>query len=241
MTRSRNEQIDAADGDHFDAHVVIPDSGAGPGILVIQEIWGVNDYIKEAGERLAELGYVTLAPDLFWRMERNVALPHDDEGLQKGLELGQRLDPQRAVEDCNRAFEHLSKLPEVRGRPGVLGFCLGGSLAYFVAASGNPTVAVSYYGSAVPDALDQVERISCPILFHFGGADPYIPRERIEDARRACEGRPHVEFHVHEGAGHAFENYKAPMFHNPEAARAAWKITADFLRRNLPVTQGAAS
>jgi carboxymethylenebutenolidase len=232
---TRTEQV-AADGDHFDAHVVVPDSGAGPGILLIHEIWGVNDYIQEAGERLAELGYVSLAPDLFWRMERNVALPHDDEGLAKGLEFGQRLDFEAAAGDCGRALEHLSELPEVRGRPGVLGFCLGGSLAYFVAASADPAVAVSYYGSAVPDALDLAEQISCPILYHFGGADPYIPRERVEEVRRALAGRPHVEFHVHEGAGHAFENYKAPRFHNPQAARAAWEMTADFLRRNLPAS-----
>jgi carboxymethylenebutenolidase len=234
VSTSRTEHVAAADGGHFDGHVVVPDAGSAPALLLIHEIWGVNDYIKGAAERLSELGYVTLAPELFWRMERNVALPHDEEGLKKGLEFGQRLDFELAVADCHSALDHLATLPEVDGRPGVIGFCLGGSLAYFVAASADPCAAVSYYGSAVPGALDQADRITCPILFHFGGDDPYIPREGVEEARRALEGRPNVEFHVYEGAGHAFENHKAPMFYNARAAKAAWEVTTDFLRRHLP-------
>jgi carboxymethylenebutenolidase len=236
MPTTRTEQVEAPDGGRFDAHIVIPDSGFGPGLLFIHEIFGVNDYVKETGERLARLGYVSLAPDLFWRIERNVALSHDEEGLAKGLELGQRLDFEQAAADSVAALEYMSALTEVRGTPGVLGFCLGGNVAYFVAASADPSVAVSYYGSAVPNALDLADRISCPILFHFGGADPYIPRERVEEARRALQGRPNVELHVYEGAGHAFENYKAPMFYNPAAAAQAWETTTEFLRRNLPIT-----
>ena len=124
---------------------------------------------------------------------------------------------------------------EVTGGVGVLGFCLGGTLAYLVAAAASPDAAVSYYGSGVPGALDQADDITCPLLVHFGGDDPYIPREQIEAAREALASRPGVSFVVHEGAGHAFDNSLAPMFHQPEAAGAAWQHTADFLAEALPV------
>jgi carboxymethylenebutenolidase len=117
----------------------------------------------------------------------------------------------------------------------VFGFCLGGSVAFFAAARFEPDFAVSYYGSAVPDAVGMANDITCPILFHFGGADSYIPREAVDRARRALETRDNVEFHVHEGAGHAFDN-RAPMFHNAEAAAAAWRLTTDFLTRRIPAT-----
>ncbi len=231
----RSEEVAAPDGSgSFTCHVAVPDAGSGPGVVVVHEIFGVNDYVTAACRRLADLGYVALAPDLFWRIAPGLALPHDEDGLARAMENVQRFDGELAVGDAAAALDHLRSLPEVRGGVGVLGFCLGGTLAYLVAATASPDAAVSYYGSGVADALDAADGISCPVLLHFGDDDAYIPRERIEAVRSALGDRPQIDVVVHEGAGHAFDNHLAPAFHQPDAAERAWRRTTEFLQEALP-------
>ena len=219
----------------MDAHVSLPESGSGPGIVVIQEIYGVGDYIKESVDRLAGLGYVALAPDLYWRIEPGIALEHDEAGLAKAFETVQKLDQELAVRDSIDALKALRELPEVTDRrAGVLGFCLGGTLAFGVAIQADPDVAVCYYGSGIAGALERADAISCPVLFHFGGQDQFIPREQIDRVCTFAESRPDMECHIQEDAGHAFDNHEAPMFHQPGAAARAWEITREFLARTLP-------
>jgi carboxymethylenebutenolidase len=227
-------QIPTPDGGEMGAHVSLPESGQGPGVLVLMEIYGVGSYIKRATERLAELGYVALAPDLYRRIEPGLELDHDEAGLHRALETVQRLDLEGAVDDSVTALGALRELPEVGGRPvAVLGFCLGGSLAYFAAAAADPAAAVCYYGSAIPDALDRASSIGCPVLFHFGREDTYIPVEGAERVCAAAEQRDGWECHIQPDAGHAFDNHDAPMFSRPEAAARAWALTRDFLARGL--------
>ena len=219
----------------MDADVALPASGSGPGLVVLQEIFGVGDYIKETLDRLAGLGYVALAPDLYWRIERGIALGHDDDGLAKAFETVQKLDHEPAVRDSIAALKAVRELPEVTGgNAGVLGFCLGGTLAFQVAIQADPDVAVCYYGSGIAGALDRGGEITCPVLFHFGGQDPYIPREQVDQVAAFADSRPGIECHVQEEAGHAFDNHEAPMFHQPDAAARAWEITRGFLARTLP-------
>jgi carboxymethylenebutenolidase len=231
----RVERVKTADGD-MDAHVALPASGSGPGVVVLQEIFGVGGYIKESADRLAALGYVALAPDLYWRIDRGIVHDHDEAGMGRAFETMQKLDFGLAVRDSIDALETLRALPEVTARrAGVLGFCLGGTLAFGVAVQDDPDVAVCYYGSGIASALDDGEQISCPVLFHFGGQDPYIPREQVDQVSAFAASRPGMECHVQEDAGHAFDNHDAPMFHQPEPAARAWEITKDFLARTLPV------
>lgn len=227
-------EILTSDGATMGAHVALPEAGEGPGVLVLMEIYGVGSYIKRATERLAELGYVAIAPDLYRRIAPGLELEHDENGLARALETVQRLDPQGAVEDSLIALDALRDRPEVAGQGvGVLGFCLGGSLAYEVAVAGEPAVAVCYYGSGIAGRLDQVNRISCPVLFHFGREDSYIPLEAAERVCAAADQREGWECHIQPGAGHAFDNHEAPMFSRPDAAARAWEITREFLARNL--------
>jgi carboxymethylenebutenolidase len=100
---------------------------------------------------------------------------------------------------------------------------------------------VSFYGSGVPDNIDALDRIDSPLQFHFGGSDPYIPREQVARVEEAAAGRGNVEVHVEEDAGHAFHNRKAAMFHVPEPAARAWQRTEQFLQRHLPTRHGATS
>jgi carboxymethylenebutenolidase len=232
---TRTQQIQTSDGE-MGAHVALPAAGSGPGIVLIHEIFGVNDYIRDSAQRLAELGYVVLAPDLFWRTQPGLELTNDDEGMKAGMAAVQQLDFPAAAGDVITAMDALRALPEVAdGKVGVLGFCLGGSLAYMVAADGDPDVAVVYYGSAVPGALDDADRITCPMIMHWGGADQFIAREQVDAVAAMAEGHDNIECHIHEGAGHAFDNHRSERLYVPDASAAAWELTAAFLARELPV------
>ena len=233
----REETIHGHDGHSFPGWLVVPESGAGPGMVVVQEIFGLTDYVKGVCERLASMGYVALAPDLYSRIQPGLVLDErTPDNLPRALEVMQRLDVPRAADDAAVALEHLRRLPEVRGeRAGIIGFCLGGGLAYLVAAASDPDVAVCYYGSAIPGALDRAAQVTCPILFHFGEEDGYIDAGKRQAVERAFSGHPVAEHHLHPGAGHAFDNHNSAMFHRPEAAARAWGETEDFLRRHFPV------
>ncbi len=218
----------------MDLTVWLPAAGTGPGLLLIQEIFGVGEYIRAVADDLAELGYVVAAPDLFWRLKPGHQASHDQDGLAESIDLVSRFDVPQGVADAMAALGHLASLPEVDGGIGIVGFCLGGSIAYLMAAEAEPLTVVSFYGSAVPDSLAALDQIQGPLQFHFGGNDPYIPRDQVARVAEAAMGRPNVEMHVEEDAGHAFHNRMSAMFHMPEPAARAWRRTEEFLQRHLP-------
>jgi carboxymethylenebutenolidase len=237
---TRTETIAMPGGGSMDAFVVLPEAGSGPGVLVLMEIFGVGPYIRRACERLAELGYVAMAPDLYRRIAPGLELAHDDAGMAEAMETVQRLDGEGAVADAVVALGALRALPEVgEGAPvGAVGFCLGGRLAFGLGAAGSPDAIVCYYGSGIADTLDSAGAISCPALFHFGGEDQFIPRADAERVAEAVAQRPDWEIAIQGDGGHAFDNHEAPRFHRPEAAARAWELTRDFLARRLPLRQG---
>lgn len=234
---TRIETIAMPDGGTMSAFVALPESGQGPGLLVLMEIFGVGSYVRHAAERLAELGYVAMAADLYRRTQPGLELEHDEESLQAAMQAVGQLDVPGAVQDSIVALEHLRGLPEVDGRAGVVGFCLGGSIAFFAAAHADPAVAVCYYGSAIPDALDEGDQIACPVLFHWGAEDGFIPLEQAQQVAAAAAERPNWECHIQPDGGHAFDNHDSEMFYRRAAADRAWGLTAEFLSRALPVQQ----
>jgi carboxymethylenebutenolidase len=221
------------DGASMDAHVVLPEGGSGPGVLVLMEIFGVGPYIRRACERLAQLGYVAMAPDLYRRMSPGLEFPHDEEGIGQAMQAVQKLDGEGAVEDAAVALAAMREMPEVTGKVGAVGFCLGGRLAFGLGVAADPDAIVCYYGSGIADSLDAASAIECPALFHFGGEDPYIPRSDAEKVEAVAAERPDWEFAIQEDGGHAFDNHEAPMFYRPAAAERAWELTRDFLARRL--------
>jgi carboxymethylenebutenolidase len=223
------------DGGSMPAVIATPPSGAGPGLVVLQEIFGITPYLESRARDLAALGYVAVVPELYWRLGPNITTDETTEaGLQEAFGYFSKLDVPQAVDDAVAALEHLKSLPQTSGKAGVLGFCLGGRLAYEVGVQSDPDVVVSYYGSGIADRLEDAPRLTCPVIFQFGGADPYLPPEQAEQIRAAFSGHPKTEVHSHEGAGHAFDNRRAPIFYNEAAAAAAWPQTTEFLRRNFP-------
>jgi carboxymethylenebutenolidase len=233
MTSARTDRVKVAGGS-FDLHVWVPDPGSGPALLLIQEIFGVGPYIRAVAERLADLGYVVGAPDVFWRQQPNWEASHDAQGLEASVGMVGKFDFPLGVADCVAALHRVEELAETTGDVGVIGFCLGGTLAYLTAAVSDPACCVSYYGGGVAGMLHQLDNISCPVLFHFGSNDTYIPQDQIRAVEAAVAGRDKVTVNV-EAAGHAFDNHEAPMFHDEAAAAAAWAKTKAFLAEHLPV------
>lgn len=230
MAIARTETITAGDEQRFDGHLALPTAGHGPGLLLIQEIFGVNDYVKDVANRLAGLGYVVLAPDVFWRQEPGFSLDSSAEAnIEPAAEVASAWDPELGLSDLEAALTHLTGLSEVTGAVGVIGFCFGGTQAFRLASKLSPACAVSYYGSGVPDLLDDVHEITCPTLFHFGDSDPFIPNDNVAAIRTAAADNHHVVVHVHPGGGHAFDNHLAPHFSQPDIAATAWSQTGAFL------------
>ena len=225
----------ATDAGEMPAYLWLPEGGTGPGLLLLQEIFGLSSYIQRRGADLAAAGYVVLAPELYWRLDDR----HVDESspsiIEDAMKLAGQLDWATAVSDAVTALGQLRTRSEVSGGTGLLGFCFGGGLAFNVAAEASPDVLVSFYGSAIPNLLDLAPSVDAPSLHHFGLADDYIDQATVEQIRAAVTGggRP-AEFHVYEGANHAFDNDDLPPLHHPEASALAWERTLEFLRRTLP-------
>ena len=213
------------------AHVWEPAGGSGPGLLLLQEIFGVSEYIKQRAEDLASLGYYVVAPEIYWRLG-DLSLDEDAPDLfDRALEAVGRLDWSAAVSDSVAALDYLSSRETAVG---VVGFCFGGGLGFNVAAASSPDVLVSYYGSALPNLLDLAPKVEAVSLHHFGDADDYLSPATVDQIVAAVDG-PDNEIYRYPGAGHAFDN-PMPAFHHPEAAALAWSRTESFLSRRLPTS-----
>ncbi|MFM2077314.1 MAG: hypothetical protein RJA49_1204, partial [Actinomycetota bacterium] len=153
--------------------------------------------------------------------------------LTESMAKVQQLDFPVAVGDCCAALGHLAAQPGIEQPPAVMGFCLGGTLAWGVAANAEPSVCVSYYGSGVPSMIGMIDQVHCPTLFHFGNADAFIPNEGVDAIGAAIAGREGFVLNV-ENAGHAFDNHESDMFWNESAAKAAWAKSVAFLQLYLP-------
>jgi carboxymethylenebutenolidase len=201
---SRWIDIPADDGGRFQGYLAVPESGSGPGLLLLQEIFGVNAHIRAVADLYAEEGYVVLAPDLFWRLEAKVDLGYGEAEIARARDLLGRLNIDRAVTDCGAALAALRRLPECRGKIGALGFCLGGRLAYLTAARHHVDAAVSYYGTGMEPLLGEAGAVRCPMVFHIPENDRHLPPPVRDAIAAAFAGRDDVQLFVYPGADHGF-------------------------------------
>jgi carboxymethylenebutenolidase len=233
---TRYEQVAASGGGAFEAYCAVPETGSGPGILLFQEIFGINDNMRGLADKLAAEGYVVLVPDMFWRLEPRFERK-DESGMADAFAMVQRFDLERGVDDITATHAHLLAMPECTGKVGAVGFCLGGTLALACAARSRvdgrgPDAAVSYYGSGNNALLGVLEDVGCPVLFHYGAEDPFIPADQIAEVEQAIAGRPHLTLERY-AAGHAFSNWDAPSMYQAEAAELAWSRTLDHFAAHL--------
>ncbi|HUB11650.1 MAG TPA: dienelactone hydrolase family protein [Acetobacteraceae bacterium] len=199
-------------GDGFRGYLAVPECGAGPGLLLLQEIFGVNAHMRDIADLYAEEGYVVLAPDLFCRIAPGTELGNSDADLAHALALYQRFDVAQATRDIATARDCLRARPECTGRIGALGFCLGGLLAYLAAARCGVDAAVGYYGVKIEQYLDEAASIVCPLVLHFGEHDALVPPEKREAIAAALSSHSGAQIFVYPGCDHAFNNPGRPSF-----------------------------
>ena len=167
--------------------------------MLCQEIFGINAYVREVADYYAEEGYVVLAPDLFWRLEKDVDLGYTEADWKKAFDFFQRFDLDKGMDDITAAVKTLRARPEVAGKVGALGFCLGGKLAYLAAARSGVDVAVGYYGVGIEGSLNEPPK--CPLVLHFAEKDKFVPPEAVEKIKAALKDRDDVEIYVYPGPG----------------------------------------
>lgn len=222
--------IKSFDGGEFDAYLALPASGYGPGVVVLQEIFGVNSYLRSVADWYAAHGFVALVPDLFWRLQPGIQLTEADRA--KAIELYLQLDEAKAVEDSAAALNFLRQHPACSGRVGAVGFCLGGNLACLLSVRFKPDCAVGYYGVGIEKSLDEAENLTTPLLLHIAGRDQNCPPDAQEQIHASLDDNPLVNIRVYPDAGHAFAR-PGCEHHDAAAAELANLRSLEFLVTHL--------
>jgi carboxymethylenebutenolidase len=215
-------QLLAADGNQLSAYVVKPEGTPRGAVVVVQEIFGVNSYVRRVAEQFAAAGYVAIAPALFDRLKKGVDLGYDAPGLQAGIELMMQATNEGAIADLNAAIDAVAHA----GRVGMVGYCWGGRLTYLAGCRTNIAAGVAYYGGGIPQLLSDTPR--CPMLFHFGERDSHIPLSDVATIRHAF---PSGTYHLYP-AGHAFNCSERADF-DAASAHLAFDRTIAFFRKHL--------
>jgi carboxymethylenebutenolidase len=218
-------RLKAADGHEFDAYVAEPAAPAKAGVVIIQEIFGVNGHIRSVADDYASQGYWAIAPALFDRVERNLQLGYGPEDRKKGMQAASQISLETALKDVEAALEHAAG-KFGKKKVAVIGYCWGGTLAWLAATRLEPGAAVGYYGGQI--AKHAAEKPRCPVMLHFGEKDAHIPISKIETIRRH---HPDLPIFLYD-AGHGFncdqrESYEA------QSAALARKRTLEFLQKHL--------
>jgi carboxymethylenebutenolidase len=216
-------KLQAADGHELDAYQAAPDGAPRGGVVIIQEIFGVNDDIRETVDNFAKEGYVAIAPALFDRHERDAVLEFNEDGMAKGRELKGALAWDDVVKDVDAAIAQI----DGAGKIGVVGFCMGGSVAWFAAACSSLSAAVCYYGGDI--LTNSGETPKCPVMFHWGAEDAGIP---LDGVHKIESDHPDIPSFIYEGAGHGFSCSRRGSYHK-EAAGQAMERTLEFLTANI--------
>ena len=222
---SATVKLTASDGHQLDAYIARHTSEPIAGLVVIQEIFGVNQHIRSVADSYARDGFFAIAPALFDRIERGVELPYDGPEAKKGRDLLQKLNTENSITDVNAALHYARH--HTGKKCGVIGYCYGGLLAWLSATHLDPDAAVGYYAGGIGNYASETPH--APVQLHFGKLDTHIPAKQVEKVHTA---HPEVEIHWYENAGHGF-NCDMRSSYNPEASAIARARALTFLKRQL--------
>jgi carboxymethylenebutenolidase len=198
--------IKATDGTgSFSALIVEPKAKPAGAVVLIQEIFGVNDAMRATAAQVADLGFIAVCPDLFWRIKPGIDITDKSEGEWKqALGYLQAFDQAKGIEDLKATLAAARGLPGCNGRAGTMGYCLGGRLAVKMAIESDADVNVSYYGIGLDDSIGAFGSIRAPLLMHIAGEDSFFPAEGRAKVLAAASTLPHVKAYNYAGADHAF-------------------------------------
>ncbi|MBI3654654.1 MAG: dienelactone hydrolase family protein [Acidobacteria bacterium] len=227
------ETIPSLDGQEFAAYLAVPASGKGAGIVLLQEIFGVNKVMRKIADDYAEQGFTVICPDLFWRQQPGIQLTDQSEAeWARAFELYKGLDEAKAVEDAAAAMNYLRQHPACNGKVGATGYCLGGKLAYLIAVRFKPDCAVGYYGVGIENALDEASNLTTPLMLHIASEDQFCPQEAQAKIHAALDDNPLITIHDYAGQDHAFARVGGKHY-NAEAAALANQRSLEFFTTHL--------
>lgn len=217
----------------FEAYLAQPTSARGPGVVVIQEIFGVNAVVREICDAHAARGRFALAPDLFWRLEPGIQLTDkSDAEWKRALDLMNRFDADKGVGDIQAAITQLRGLPGCSGKIGAVGYCLGGLLAYLTATRTDSDASVGYYGVNIQVNLGEAKHIKHPLMLHVAGKDEYMPPGAQKKIMDGLKGNPLVTIHFYPEMDHAFARPGGAHYDKANAELANGR-TETFFRQHL--------
>lgn len=225
--------IPSFDKNHFDAFLYAPPLTPAPGIVMIPEIFGVNAPLREIAARYASEGFVVLVLDIFWRLKRGVDLGYDKTSYKEAFELHAAFDYPTAMKDVQSAITALRARKECNGHVGLVGFCLGGTIAYLAASRTDSEASVGYYGTRIQNFLSDGPRISRPLMLHFGERDHTTPPELLVNILDSVKDNPSVSSYVYPDVGHAFANHHRADTYHEATTRLADGRTFAFFRKCL--------
>ncbi|MFO1200663.1 MAG: dienelactone hydrolase family protein [Burkholderiaceae bacterium] len=220
----------AADARSFDAFLESPERPNGLGIVLLPEVYNVNQWVRRVAARYAREGFTVLVPDLFWRQQPGCHYEYDHPDAARAQ--GEHVDVDAVVRDVGTAAARLRETLGAHARVGAVGYCLGGRLALLAGTREPVDAVVSYYGVKLDQHLDELARLSRPALLHFGDADPWVPNDVVHAVQARMAGLPNAAIHVYEGAGHAFDRDGQPTY-RAQAADLAWRRTLALLASSL--------
>jgi len=223
--------IKSKDGSDFMGYLALPEGGSGPGIVVIQEIFGVNDVMRGITDAWAAEGYVALCPDLFWRQEPGIQISDKtEEEWARAFELFNGFDLDKGVDDLDATIEHLRGLDACTGKVGSVGFCLGGRLAFLTATRTDVDAAVGYYGVMLQEHTG--EALKAPVMLHIPTEDGFVPKDVQAAVHAALDGNAMATLYDYEGNDHAFARMGGEHYDEAAAALAKQR-SVDFFAKHL--------
>ena len=224
----------------FEAYVATPEANSGPwpGVVVIQEIFGVNDVVRTAANRLAGAGFLAVAPDLFWRQEPGVQLTDKtEEEWARGFALMKGFDFDKGMEDIQTTVTAVRNDPRCTGKVATVGYCLGGQLAYLASTRTDVDASVGYYGVGLEGLMGEKHAIARPLLLHIAGADHFVGPDQQRAIHEGLDDHPKVTLHDYQGLDHGFAT-EIGARRNEEGAELADSRTAAFFAENLGLVPG---
>jgi len=217
----------------FGGYLASPSTGRGPGVVVIQEIFGVNKVMRDIADGLAARGYFALAPDLFWRIEAGVQLTDkSDAEWKRAFDLMTKFEPDMGIKDIQATIAHLRGLPGASGKVGAVGYCLGGLLAYLTAARTDTDASVGYYGVNIDQKLDEAKGIKKPLMLHVAAKDQFVKPDAQKKIIDALSKNPHVTIHIYPEMDHAFAR-EGGAHYDKACADLANGRTSTFFKQHL--------
>jgi carboxymethylenebutenolidase len=217
----------------FSAYVARPKAAKAPAVVVLQEIFGVNAVMRGICDELAAQGYLAVCPDLFWRIEPDIDITDQSEAeWKRAFELFNAFDVETGLSDIAATIDAVRARPDVNGKVGAVGYCLGGLLAFLTATRTDSDASVSYYGVGIEKYTAEADKLARPLLMHVAEEDQFTPKPVQELIQTALKNHPQIEIHTYPGRDHAFARPGGEHYHEADA-KVADARTLAFFQTNL--------